>query len=127
MEEALALFESLVNSKKWWKWSKMFLCFTRYDLFEKKIQSGSSPLNSHFPDYQGPPRDSVQSARHVTRKFTQLLKLRSELGVFYVDATSAEHVRDVVETVLGDGRSHSPRYYHFDRSVNTPNLLEDET
>jgi hypothetical protein len=126
MEEALELFKGLVNTKKWWLESKMTLCFTRCDLFEEKIRSGVSPLNDHFPEYEGPPTDVVQSAQYVVRKFTQLLEQRCELGVFQINATDTAHVRDVVETVLGNGRSRSPRYYHFEKRVDSPPMNGDQ-
>ncbi|KAF1965060.1 G-alpha-domain-containing protein [Bimuria novae-zelandiae CBS 107.79] len=115
MQEALTLFKSLVNTEDWWKESRMSLCFTKCDLFEKKIQSGSTPLNVYFPEYAGSPTDVAECRKYITWRFTQLLEQRSELGVFYLDVTDTGHVREVVETSLGGGYSTSPRYNHFDR------------
>jgi hypothetical protein len=103
----------------------MTLCFTRRDLFEEKIRSGLSPLNAHFPDYNGQPTDVLQSAQYVFQKFIRLLEQRCELGVFQINATDTEHVREVVETVLGDGRSRSPQYRLWDKIADLPEKIAD--
>jgi hypothetical protein len=126
IHEAFMLVESLLNFTKFGMESKIFLCLTRYDLFEEKIRSGLSPLNNYLPSYVGPPTDVIQSAQYIIGRFTELLRQRSELGVFQINATDTEHVRDVVETVLSDERSRSPRYYHFEKRVDSPPMNGNE-
>ncbi|KAJ4290969.1 hypothetical protein N0V90_010165 [Kalmusia sp. IMI 367209] len=121
MQEALALFGSLANSTNWWTQSKIFLCFTKYDLFEKKISAGSSLLSDYFPEYDGPPTDVLAARKYLTDRFTNLLEQRSELDVFYFNATNTEEVRGVVETILGNGYPRSG-YYCFDKRTDSLSL-----
>lgn len=125
MQEALFLFESIVNAENWWKESRMFLCFTKYDLFEKKTKSGARPLNDYFPEYEGSATDVVACREYITGRFTDLMRNRDEIGVFYVDATETQHVRDVVETVLVGGHPGSERFFSFERRADSLYVNEE--
>lgn len=120
------LAESLLNSR-WFIESKLFLCFTKLDRFEKKIQSGLSPLtgNLNFPDYQGSLTDADECRGYIIKKCTDLFRRPGKVGVFCIDATDSEHVRDVVETVLGR-EQHSPRYHVFEKRADSLDVQEDE-
>lgn len=128
MEEALAIFESLVNSEKWWKESKIILCFTRYDIFEEKIKSGRRPLAGWFPGYMGPLTDVDACREYITTRFTDLIRNRNGMDILYVNMIDSGHVRQMVNMLLGeyDPRHHATctsssgftRYY-WERELNT--------
>jgi hypothetical protein len=109
MQEGLLLAESLLNNE-WFQQSKLFLCFTRYDVFERKIRSGLFPLRNTFPDYGGPSTDIIACRDYIVTKFTDTSRHHNSVGVFYIDATESEHVKEVVETVLGGVPPTSSRY-----------------
>jgi hypothetical protein len=109
MQEGLQLAESLLNSI-WFHHSNMFLCFTKYDVFERKIRSGLIPLCNTFPDYEGSSTDVIACRDYIVKRFTDLSQHHDRLGVFYIDATDPEQVREVVETVIGRGPPESSRY-----------------
>ncbi len=50
MEEALRLFNSILNNK-WFLDTSVILFLNKKDLFEKKIKE--RPLGDYFPDYRG--------------------------------------------------------------------------
>jgi guanine nucleotide-binding protein subunit alpha len=50
MSEALALFDSICNSR-WFVLTSIILFLNKMDIFEKKLQS--SPIEKAFPDYTG--------------------------------------------------------------------------
>ena len=113
MQEALTLFESLVNSENWWKESEMFLCFTKIDNFSKKIKSGMRPLNEWFPEYEGSTTDVITCMEYITKRFIDLIQQRSELEIFYVNATCTAHVQQTVDMIFGDHMSGTQRCFHF--------------
>jgi len=51
MEEALQLFDQIVNSK-WFKATSMILFLNKRDLFDMKF--AKKPLSKYFPEYDGP-------------------------------------------------------------------------
>jgi len=50
MQEALALFDSICNSR-WFVRTSIILFLNKIDLFREKLER--SPISSFFPDYQG--------------------------------------------------------------------------
>jgi len=50
MQEALTLFESIINAK-WFVKTSMILFLNKVDLFKEKLKK--SPLKECFPDYEG--------------------------------------------------------------------------
>ena len=51
MEEALQLFDQIINSK-WFKTTSMILILNKKDLFEMKL--AKKPLSKYFPEYGTP-------------------------------------------------------------------------
>ena len=54
MEEAISLFEQIVNSR-WFAETSMILFLNKKDLFEQKIAKAS--ISKHFSDYDGAPQN----------------------------------------------------------------------
>ena len=117
------LFESIGNNR-FFENSPMFLCFTKYDLFEANTVSGKSSLNVAIPEYTGSTTDVVACRDYITMKFTNVLQTRRDLGIFYLNATDTEDVRGVVEVVLG-GQSSRPHYLRFDDKRSDSPIMQD--
>ncbi|KAK8922960.1 Guanine nucleotide-binding protein alpha-2 subunit [Metarhizium anisopliae] len=67
MNEALMLWESLVNSR-WFKNSSIILFLNKMDLFVEKLPS--NPLSNYgFIDYHGPPGDYKLASKYFLDKF----------------------------------------------------------
>ncbi|KHN97299.1 G protein alpha subunit [Metarhizium album ARSEF 1941] len=67
MNEALMLWESLVNSR-WFKSSAVILFLNKMDLFIEKLPL--NPLSNHgFVDYRGPPADHKLASKYFLDKF----------------------------------------------------------
>ncbi|KAF2679068.1 hypothetical protein K458DRAFT_280688, partial [Lentithecium fluviatile CBS 122367] len=85
MGEAFMLFESVANSHYFTK-SRMILCFTRMDVFEKKLRSGATRVQEHITGYYGPPTDPSAVKEYFADKFAELLRNR-DMDIHYLDAT----------------------------------------
>lgn len=68
MDEALRLFNSILNNK-WFLDTSVILFLNKKDLFEQKIQD--KPLIEVFPDFKGMyMRESMYTlSRHLTKNF----------------------------------------------------------
>lgn len=122
------LFDSLVNTENWWKESKMALCFTRCDIFKEKIKSETRPLSEFSPEYEGALTDVDACREYITTRFTDLIRDRDNMEIFYVNTTDTGHVRQVVDILLGgyDTSHDAPSTsssgfsrYHWERDLNT--------
>jgi hypothetical protein len=113
MHEAMMLFESIVNSE-WFVQSKVVLCFTKMDVLQRKIDSNTSPIADHFPDYEGSPTDVEAVKTYFTEKFTSLLRpKRTEIDVCYLDVTESNDVQGVWSRIVRADFSPSENYFTF--------------
>ena len=113
MEDSLGLFRFISNDKRFDQ-STMILCFTKMDVFKKKIATGASPIGKYFPDYEGAPADVAATQAYITGKFRDLYVKRSPLRVCHLDATNTDDVRNVLAHIF-DGQvppSQNPSAHH---------------
>lgn len=98
MHEALMLFETISNSK-WFERSALILFLNKMDLFREKIESGSSPINRHFPDYNGP-ADVDIAKEYFANQFRRLVAIPGkEPYVHYTNATDTDLLRKTMASV----------------------------
>lgn len=100
MGEALMLFESL-NRSKYFEDTSIVICFTRMDVFKKKIASGTSPIPGCC-DFDGASADVAVAQAHFTKKFEDLAPQRHPLCIHYLDATNTHDVRTVLADAFGE-------------------------
>ncbi|KAM9920977.1 hypothetical protein OXX59_006817 [Metschnikowia pulcherrima] len=100
LEESLALFDSVVNSR-WFSRTSVVLFLNKIDVFASKLPD--SPLENHFPDYNG--GDNLNKAvKYILWRFTQVN--RSGLNVYphVTQATDTSNIQLVFtalkETIL---------------------------
>ncbi|KAH0551029.1 hypothetical protein GP486_007614 [Trichoglossum hirsutum] len=104
MQEALMLFESIVNSQ-WFSKSSLILFLNKIDLFREKLIT--SPIPKYFPDYVGDHTDPKLASKFFQAKFKGLNRNPAkDSGYIY-----AFHERDGHESVkdnygLGSGHDH---------------------
>ncbi|KAI9150927.1 guanine nucleotide-binding protein subunit alpha [Blastocladiella emersonii ATCC 22665] len=99
MQEALALFDSICNSR-WFAHTSMILFLNKIDLFKEKLLSQRSPLARHFPDYAGPEGDYDASCEYFYQRFTALNRTASkQIYVHYTCATDTTQVKFVMAAV----------------------------
>ncbi|RLV94104.1 Guanine nucleotide-binding protein alpha-2 subunit [Spathaspora sp. JA1] len=100
LEESLALFDSVVNSR-WFARTSVVLFLNKIDVFADKLQY--SPLEAHFPDYTGG-NNINKAAKYILWRFNQLN--RSGLNIYphvtqAIDTSNVELVFAAVkETIL---------------------------
>jgi len=93
------IFEAISNSK-YFANSTISLCFTKMDVFKKKLATGESPIKNVFPGYEGAPADVTAAQTFFAKKFTSLLRNGSVPNVHYLDATNIDDVRNVLAHVF---------------------------
>ncbi|KAF2838315.1 guanine nucleotide binding protein, alpha subunit [Patellaria atrata CBS 101060] len=99
MHEALMLFESISNSKYFEK-SALILFLNKIDLFRDKLASGMSPINKHFPDYDGKNNDIEAAQEFFARKFKNLVRQpKKEVYVHYTNATDTDLLKKTMDSV----------------------------
>ena len=106
MYEALALFESLSRSK-YFEDTTIVTCFTRMDVFKRKMASGTSPIIGR-PDFDGASADVAVAQAYFTKKFEDFAPHRHPLRIHYLDATDTHDVRTVLSDVFGESNFKSP-------------------
>ncbi|KAG7666443.1 GPA2 [[Candida] subhashii] len=85
LEESLALFDSVVNSR-WFARTSVVLFLNKIDVFAQKLQY--SPLENHFPDYNGG-NNINKAAKYILWRFNQVN--RSGLNIY-------PHVTQAIDT-----------------------------
>ncbi|MCJ1403255.1 guanine nucleotide-binding protein subunit alpha [Xylographa trunciseda] len=87
VQEALRLFDSIVNSR-WFKKTAFALLFTKYDKLAVKLKA--SPLKYYFPDFKG--RDDLEEATaYITNRFVSLSRHDDRtIEVFYTSIVDDE-------------------------------------
>ncbi|KAF2269549.1 hypothetical protein CC78DRAFT_453342, partial [Lojkania enalia] len=95
--EALTLFDTLCVSQ-WFSTTKIALCFTKLDVFERKIQSGRYPIPDCIqnPRYDGAPDDVEAVKSFLTERFRDLCcKNHANPEIYYINALDTVQVRDM--------------------------------
>lgn len=95
LEESLALFESVVNSR-WFARTSIVLFLNKVDVLQSKLPY--SPLEAHFPEYTG--GQNVNNAvKYILWRFTQTN--RSNLSIFphVTEATDTSNIQIVFTAV----------------------------
>ena len=101
MTEAMEEFKNICGATNL-HGSRITLCFTKMDIFNKKVASGMSPIITCFPEYGGMPTDVAAARTYITGKFkdiyirNQSVSGPSMLKILYLDATKTEDVRKAV-------------------------------
>ncbi|KAI9220708.1 heterotrimeric G protein alpha subunit B [Blastocladiella britannica] len=99
MHEALALFDSICNSR-WFENTSIILFLNKIDLFKQKLQSGLSPLSLSFPDYNGRDGDYDASCEYFLARFTSLNRNpNKQVYCHFTCATDTTQVRFVMASV----------------------------
>lgn len=100
MTESLVLFESIINSR-WFFRTSIILFLNKIDIFRQKIPR--SPLNKFFPDYTGG-SDINKAAKYVLWRFSQTNTKKLVLYPHLTQATDTSNIRlvfaAVKETIL---------------------------
>ena len=100
------LFESLSRSQ-YFEGTTIVVCFTKMDVFKRKIASGTSPITGPW-DFDGVSTDVAAAQAYFTKKFEHLAPHRQPLRIHYLDATDTHDVRTVLSDVFGESNFKSP-------------------
>jgi len=99
MEEALLLFDNIVNST-WFSRTAVILFLNKIDLFHSKILSGESPISASFPDYKGAPTDVKAGQEYFANRFTSLIRGgKKEIYIHYTNATDTDLLKKTMASV----------------------------
>jgi len=98
MEEALQLFDQIVNSK-WFKTTAMILFMNKRDLFEMKL--AKKPLSKYFPEYDGGDDNFKNASKFWETKFKAKSKAPDKSIFSHVTcATDTGNVKFVFNAVV---------------------------
>jgi len=98
MEEALQLFDQIVNSK-WFKETAMILFLNKKDLFEMKL--AKKPLSQYFPEYDGGDDNFKNACKFWEDKFKGKAKDKEKSIFSHVTcATDTGNVKFVFNAVI---------------------------
>jgi len=89
MQEALALFDSICNSR-WFTRTSIILFLNKIDLFREKLER--SPISNYFPDYMGG-SDFQSACDYFSGRFVSLNQ--STIKHIYVHLTCATDTRQI--------------------------------
>jgi len=99
MEEALLLFDNIVNST-WFTRTAIILFLNKIDLFHSKVLSGLSPISASFPDYKGAPGDVIAGQEYFAKRFTSLIRNdKKETYIHYTNATDTDLLKKTMASV----------------------------
>ncbi|KAJ3363424.1 guanine nucleotide-binding protein subunit alpha [Allomyces arbusculus] len=100
MMEALALFDSICNSR-WFAHTSIILFLNKIDLFKQKLMSGSSPLSHYFPDFPAVNDSNYDAAcEYFLQRFTALNRsTEKQVYTHFTCATDTTQVRFVMAAV----------------------------
>lgn len=100
LEESLALFDSVVNSR-WFARTSIVLFLNKIDIFAEKLPN--SPLENHFPDYTGG-NNINKAAKYILWRFTQVNRSGLNIYPHVTQATDTSNIQLVFaaikETIL---------------------------
>lgn len=100
LEESLALFDSVVNSR-WFSRTSIVLFLNKIDVFAKKLPF--SPLENYFPDYNGG-NNINKAVKYILWRFTQVNRSGLNIYPHVTQATDTSNIQlvfaAVKETIL---------------------------
>jgi len=97
MQEAIMLFESIVNTS-WFKRSSIILFLNKVDLFKEKLEV--SPVKDYFPDFQGANNDFDAACQFFADKFRDLNRNREkEIYIHFTNATDTNLLKVTMQSV----------------------------
>lgn len=100
MDEALELFDEVVNNPAFQEKTSVILFLNKMDLFHEKIQNSS--LKKAFPEYEGADGDADAAICYIEQKFVDLWPYDSKpLYIHHTCATDRENCQ-VVMTIVKD-------------------------
>ncbi|KAK3390300.1 guanine nucleotide binding protein, alpha subunit [Podospora didyma] len=114
MTEALRLWETVCTSALWAD-AILFLNFTKVDIFEQKILSGSEPLKTYFPTYDGDVGDVNAALTFLKSQFMALTKSQRVVHTHFLDATDTKQVRDMIndiKMIVDEGNARRTGFMH---------------
>ncbi|MCJ1377204.1 guanine nucleotide-binding protein subunit alpha [Xylographa soralifera] len=95
IQEALTLFDSIVNSR-WFVHTEFALLFTKYDKLATKLKA--SPLKNYCPDFEGG-HDLAEATAYITDRFVSLSRHDDKvIEVYYTSIADDE--RSLGETAI---------------------------
>ncbi|KAK6200353.1 guanine nucleotide binding protein, alpha subunit [Scheffersomyces amazonensis] len=95
LEESLALFDSVVNSR-WFARTSIVLFLNKIDVFAEKLKY--SPLEDHFPEYTG--GDNInKAAKYILWKFNQVNRSGLNIYPHVTQATDTSNIQLVMAAV----------------------------
>ncbi|KAJ3016922.1 guanine nucleotide-binding protein subunit alpha [Thoreauomyces humboldtii] len=96
IQEALALFDSICNSR-WFVKANMILFLNKIDLFKEKIQK--VPLSNYFEDYKGG-SDYKSASEYMAKRFRRLNQSPTkDVFVHFTCATDTSAMKFVLDAV----------------------------
>ena len=95
LEESLALFDSVVNSR-WFARTSIVLFLNKIDVFAEKLQY--SPLEAHFPDYTGG-NNINKAAKYILWRFNQVNRSGLNIYPHVTQATDTSNIKLVMAAV----------------------------
>jgi guanine nucleotide-binding protein subunit alpha len=95
LEESLALFDSVVNSR-WFSRCSIILFLNKIDVFIDKLPY--SPLEAHFPDYKGGD-DANKAAKYILWRFTRVNRSGLPIYPYITQATDTNNMKLVFVVV----------------------------
>ncbi|BEI89763.1 uncharacterized protein CcaverHIS019_0211250 [Cutaneotrichosporon cavernicola] len=99
MHEALALWESIVNSQ-WFIKSSMILFLNKADLLVEKIKDPKQQVSTWFPDFPGKPGSYNDAVEYFKKKFRSLNhNINKEIYVHVTTATDQQQLKVVMAAV----------------------------
>lgn len=95
LEESLALFDSVVNSR-WFSRTSIVLFLNKIDVFAEKL--AYSPLEKQFPDYTGG-NNINKAAKYILWRFTQVNRSGLNIYPHVTQATDTSNIQLVMAAV----------------------------
>lgn len=95
LEESLALFDSVVNSR-WFARTSIVLFLNKFDVLESKLPY--SPMEAHFPDYTGG-QNVNNAAKYILWRFTQTNRSGLTILPHVTEATDTSNIQLVFAAV----------------------------
>jgi len=107
--DAIALFDSIVNSR-WFMRSSAILLLTNVSRFGDKLSR--VPLASHFPGYSGG-NDITRAAKYILERFQQVIRAPIDLYPCLAETTDPALMTYLFSTIKGSIVSNSLKAFGF--------------
>ncbi|TGZ81564.1 guanine nucleotide binding protein, alpha subunit [Ascodesmis nigricans] len=96
MQEALMLFESIVNSQ-WFVSTSVILFLNKIDLFKEKLRH--TPVRKYFPEYSGPDTSYDHSYSYFQDSFNRLNRNPKKIYIHPTNATDTNLLKITMASV----------------------------